>query len=79
MHLPLTISLQPTESALGLEVLPGVRIQCRQFVELADSRGLGMVKFYGKIPSFHIPYGFYRNFFSLCQNNFASIFAKTEF
>ena len=35
--------------------------------------------FHGRIPIFDIPYGFYRNFFSLCQKNFASIFAKTEF
>ena len=38
-----------------------------------------MVNVSWKIPKFYIHYGFYRKFFSLCQKNFASIFAKTEF
>ena len=58
---------------------PGDKIQCRQFVEVADCKARGWSRFHGKIPYFYIPYGFYRNFFSLSQKKFTSIFAKTEF
>ena len=74
MHLPLTVNLQPTESALGLEVLPGnefwddresefsVVSLWRQ--QIREARGWS--RFHGKITIFDIPYGVYRNFFSLC-------------
>ena len=87
VHLSLAVILQPTRSALNLEVLPGDEFQDDQESEFSAvslwryqiRRARGWSRFHEKIPKFYIPYGFYRKFFSLCQKNFASMFAKTEF